>query len=134
MFTHLLNASAANVAQQVASFTEARHAILASNIANLDTPGYRVRDLSTETFQQRLQEVIDAQRHPASPGIRSYATDEAMQRVKDSMKSILYHDESNVGLEQQVTEVAKNQSMHNLAISIMRSQFQMLEVAVSERV
>ena len=134
MFTNLLNSSAAGVAEQVANFTEARHAILASNIANLDTPGYRVRDLSVQTFEESLKEVVDAKRHSHSPGVRSYASDEAMQRVKDSMKSILYHDESNVGLEQQVTEVAKNQYMHNLAISIMRSQFQMLDVAISERV
>ena len=134
MFTQLLNSSAATVAEQVANFTEARHAILASNIANLDTPGYRVRDLSVQTFEESLKEAVDAQRHPISPGVRSYQADEAMQRVKDSMKSILYHDDSNVGLEQQVTEVTKNQYMHNLAISIMRSQFQMLEVAVSERV
>jgi len=134
MFTDLINSPTTTVLEQVANFAEARHAILASNIANLDTPGYRVRDLSTETFQQRLKEVIEAHRHPVSPGISSYATDEAMSRVRDSMQSILYHDESNVGLEQQVTEIAKNQYMHNLAISIMRSQFRMLEVAVSERV
>ncbi len=134
MFTQLINSSATNVAEQVANFTESRHAILASNIANLDTPGYRVRDLSVQTFQESLKEAVEAQRHPVSPGIRNYEVNEAMRRVKDSMKSILYHDESNVGLEQQVTEVAKNQYMHNLAISVMRSQFQMLEVAVSERV
>ena len=134
MFTQLLNSSATTIAEQVASFTESRHAILASNIANLDTPGYRVRDLSVQTFQESLKEAIEVQRHPISPGVQRYATDEAMQRVNDSMKSILYHDESDVGIEQQVTEVTKNQYMHNLAISIMRSQFQMLEVAVSERV
>jgi flagellar basal-body rod protein FlgB len=134
MFTQLLNSPATTMAEQVANFSEARHAILASNIANLDTPGYRVRDLSVETFQESLKQVVEARQHPVSPGIRSYASDEAMQRVKESMQSILYHDESNVGLEQQVTEVAKNQHMHNLAVSIMRSQFAMLEVAVSERV
>ena len=37
--------------QEVASFAEARHHVLAGNIANVDTPGYRVRDLSPETFR-----------------------------------------------------------------------------------
>ena len=134
MFTQLLNTTTTSVLEQVANFAETRHSILAGNVANLDTPGYRVRDLSVETFQQRLREAIEADRHPPSPGIRGYATDEAMRRVRDSMQSILYHDQSNVGLEQQVTEIAKNQYMHNLAISIMRNQFRMLEVAVSERV
>jgi flagellar basal-body rod protein FlgB len=57
-----------------------------------------------------------------------------MRYVRDSLKSILYHDDSNVGMEQQVLEISKNHFMHNLAISIMSSQFRMLESAISERV
>jgi flagellar basal-body rod protein FlgB len=134
VFNQLLNTTTTSAIEQVASFTETRHSILAGNVANLDTPGYRVRDLSVEVFQQRLREAIEADRSPPSPGVRGYARDEAMRRVRDSMQSILQHDQSNVGLEQQVTEIAKNQYMHNLAISIMRNQFQMLETAISERV
>lgn len=134
MFTHMLNMPTSTVLENVVNFTEARHPILASNIANLDTPGYRVRDLSVETFQDRLREAVEAKHHPPSPGLGDYASDEAMRGVRESMKSILYHDESDVGLEQQVTELTKNQMMHNLAISIMRSQFQLLEVAITERV
>ena len=39
------------VLEQVVNFTEARHGVLAGNIANLDTPGYKTRDLSPELFQ-----------------------------------------------------------------------------------
>ena len=134
MFASLLDTSTTTLLEQVINFTEARHPILAGNIANMDTPGYRVRDLSVETFEQRLKEVVEAERQSPSPGFGDYTADQAMRRVRDSMKSILYHDDSNVGIEQQVTEIAKNQFMHNLAISIMRSQFEMLEVAISERV
>lgn len=134
MFASLLDTSTTTLLEQVINFTEARHPILAGNIANMDTPGYRVRDLSVETFEQRLKEVVEAERQSPSPGFGDYTTDQAMRRVRDSMKSILYHDDSNVGIEQQVTEIAKNQFMHNLAISIIRSQFEMLEVAISERV
>ena len=44
--------------QEVCGFPQARHHVLAGNIANVDTPGYRVRDLSVETFQERLKEAI----------------------------------------------------------------------------
>ena len=44
------------ILQEVASFAQARHHVLAGNIANVDTPGYRVRDLSVDTFQERLKE------------------------------------------------------------------------------
>ena len=125
------------ILQEVISFAQARHEVLVGNVANLDTPGYQVRDLSVETFQQRLREAIDAQREAndeISPGEISKQRDRAITEVHDSMKTILFHDGSNVGIEQQVLEISKNQFMHNMAISIMTSQFRLLQTAISERV
>lgn len=122
---------------ELANFTEARHTLLAGNIANMDTPGYRVRDLSLETFQERLREAIEARRQdPASGSLGIAASDPggAMRRVRESLQGILYHDDSNVGLEQQVLEISRNHLMHNLAVSVMSSQFRLLQAAVAERV
>lgn len=57
-----------------------------------------------------------------------------MRKVRESLKSIELLDGSDVGIEQQITEVAKNQQLHNLTLSIMTSQFRLLQTAVSERV
>ena len=56
-----------------------------------------------------------------------------MREVRDALKSIQFLDGSDVGIEQQVTEVAKNQFLHNLSVSIMSSQFRLLQTAISER-
>ena len=53
--------------------------------------------------------------------------------VKDSLNSILRHDDANVSMEQQIAELSKNQMQHNLAVNILASQFRMLQAAVSER-
>ena len=123
-----------SILEQVVAFTEARHEVLAGNIANLDTPGYQVRDLSVENFQEKLRAAIEAQKMPRSENEMAHPADTAMQEVSDSMKHITFHDGSNVGVEQQVAEITKNQFMHNLAISILGSQYRMLESAISERV
>ena len=125
------------VLEEVVNFSQARHNVLVGNVANLDTPGYQVRDLSVETFQERLREAIEARRaqqESSSSGILRPDPDEAMQRVRDSLTGILRHDDSNVGIEQQVLEISKNQFLHNVAISIMGSQFRLLQAAISERV
>ncbi|RMF44940.1 MAG: flagellar basal body rod protein FlgB, partial [Planctomycetota bacterium] len=36
--------------------------------------------------------------------------------------------------EEQVAEISKNQAMHDLAIALMRSQFQTLNIAIRESV
>jgi len=127
------------VLEEVAKFAQARHAVLAGNLANLDTPGYRVRDLSLEDFQGRLREAIEQRRGPPpfqSPGHVHEEPAEAryLAQVAENAKTILYHDGSNVSLEQQVTAMARNQMQHNLALAIISHQFRQLQAAVSERV
>ena len=136
MISGIFDSTTIPVLQEAMQFAEARHEVLAGNIANLDTPGYRVRDLSVEEFQARLKEALEAREEvdePWSPGMTSRPGD-PMNRVRESLKSILYHDDSNVGIEQQVTEMSKNQFLHNVAISVMSSQFRLLQTAISERV
>ena len=149
MLSSLLNSSSIPVLEQVVNFTEARHGVLAGNVANLDTPGYKTRDLSPALFQERLKEAIDTRKQPIAPTYdsRSFGMSStesvhrreanelaAFRKVKDSMKSILRHDGDDVSMEQQVNEIVKNQQQHNLAINIMSAQFRLLKTAITERV
>lgn len=137
MFDNLVRSTTVPVLEQVISFSQARHNVLAGNIANLDTPGYQMRDISVDDFQSRLKEAITASRQPAasgSPGEMGVSTGNNLAEVAENSPTILRHDGVNVGLEQQVTDLVKNQIQHNLALSIMTSQFRLLNVAISERV
>jgi len=136
MLSSMFQSTTIPMLQEVVGFAQARHNVLAGNIANLDTPGYKVRDLSQEEFQERLQSVIDQRRNPPihrSPGEMMEEPASTFAEASKNPRTILYHDKSNVGIEYQVTEMVKNQMQHNLALSIMRSQFQLLQAAVSER-
>lgn len=143
----MFDSTAIPVLQQVVDFTEARHGVLAGNIANLDTPGYKTRDLSPELFQESLKEALASRaterassrsRYESNPNGSTLTNEtirhDAFGKVKDSFRSVLRHDEADVSIESQVTEIAKNQSQHNLALSIMISQFRLLEAAITERV
>lgn len=140
MLTSLFDSTTIPVLEHVVDFTEARHGVLAGNIANIDTPGYRTRDLSPEMFRERLQKAIETRHAPHSPGYDTASSYSATQKsldpfeeVDDSLKGILYHDESDVSLEREVTEITKNQMEHDLAVSIMAAQFRLLRAAITER-
>ena len=139
MFPELFQSTTIPILEQVANFAQSRHTVLAGNIANLDTPDYRVRDLSVGEFQARLKKAIEARHQPigrrrrVSPGELAYRREETIAKAAENPKTILYHDKSNVGLEFQVTEMIKNQMQHNLALTIIRQQFRLLEAAVSGR-
>ena len=150
MLSSLFQSSTIPVLEQVVNFTEARHGVLAGNIANLDTPGYKTRDISPQMFQERLREAIQVKNEPEiSPTMLGDVADmtpgekierqearqlAAFDKVKDSLKGILRHDGVNVSMEEQVNEMTKNQQQHNLAIGIMTAQFRLLRAVITERV
>lgn len=136
MWDSWLNASTLPALEQSAAFAQKRHMLLAGNIANLDVPGYQTRDLSVDDFQSALREAVDVQTSPRSSLSQRSApsAQEAHEQVRDVGKQILYHDGSDVSLEEQVTEISKNQSLHNMSIALMRSQMQTLEAAIRESV
>lgn len=138
MINSLFNNTTIPVLQEVLSFSEARHNVLAGNVANADTPGYRVRDLNMDTFQTRLREALarrSTRDTTLSPGEQSVLPpDDEMREVRESLKNIEFLDGSDVAMEQQAAEVAKNQYLHNLTVSIMTNQFRLLQAAISERV
>lgn len=122
--------------EQTAMFAERRHQVLAGNVANMDTPGYRVQDLAVNEFEQALKSAIEVQQNPQTNGHRSpgMINHDPFNKPRLAMEKLVYHDGSDVNLERQVSEISKNQSMHSLAIAIMRSQFSTLNSAISERV
>jgi flagellar basal-body rod protein FlgB len=126
---------------EVLNFAQARHGVLAGNIANVNTPGYRTRDLSQTVFQEKLKEAISLARtpqsqpaEPLSPGLARSEEGDPLREVRSSLENILYHDDTNIDLEKQVAEISKNQLLHNFALTVMTDQFALLESAISERV
>lgn len=150
MMSSMFNASTLPLLEQVVNFTEARHGVLAGNIANLDTPGYRTRDLSSEAFQGRLEKAIEERQRPASrapypgapasPPLMSTSSastprqhENEIAAISDDFHGMLRHDENNSSMEEQISEITKNQQVHNMALSLMTAQFRLLRAAITER-
>jgi len=148
MVPSLLQPGVTRALEETVAFSERRHAVLAGNLANMDTPGYQVRDLSVDDFQTSLKSMLAAQRAPArtaSPGDSEprlaglgasghLAQEQAVQEVRDASTQIVYHDGSNDNLETQITEIAKNQTQHATAIALLKSQYRALQTAISGNV
>ena len=53
--------------------------------------------------------------------------------VAATAHTLVYHDGTNMDIEQQASELAKNTMEYNLALSLMTSQFHTFEAVISER-
>jgi flagellar basal-body rod protein FlgB len=136
--------------EQVANFAESRHTVLAGNLANIDTPGYHTRDLSPQKFQARLIEAITARNKGdqaasmgptgmgpggISPGAgASFANSfDPVAHVGTAIDGMLYHDDNNRGLEQEVAAMTDNETQHSMALALLASQLKLIEAAVTEK-
>lgn len=133
MISNLFSSTTIPVLEQVVNFAQMRHQVLAGNIANLDTPGYRTRDLSADAFQANLRRALETRDERAASFAPPDTALNPFAPVKAGMEGILRHDDDNVGLEQQLMEIAKNEMQHNLAMTIMNNQLQLIGAAISER-
>lgn len=119
--------------EQVMNFASRRHDLLAGNIANFDTPGYQARDLSVDEFDTKLKEALDEKRAGGLAADDGSLPDADFSEVHNTMDTIMFHDQSNVSMEHQVTEMAKNKHRYTTALTIMVNQFKLLQAAISER-
>lgn len=91
----------------------ARQKVVASNIANADTPGYKTKDLN---FQSDLQAALAGGIPPAA--------EVGGLPVKN--------DGNDVSLDREARLLAENSLRFNLASSLIRSQIQSIKYAISE--
>ena len=140
---HVTDRGPLPVLEKVAAFTEARHQVLAENIANIDTPFYRAKQLDSKAFQAKLAEAIEerCQRGPDArlqlKGTLQFQVDErGMLRVTPTLKpteNILFHDGTNAMIERQMAALAENTLMHQVAVELMQQRFMSLRKAIVGR-
>lgn len=123
----MLNNGSEPFLEQTLRFTAARHKLIAQNVVNISTPGYKQQDLSVSQFQKMLAERGE-QAESAGPGGTSF--DDIGVEAEDAHHGILFHDGQTRSMEQLMSDQAKNALMHNLAIELLRDQFQLMESAL----
>jgi flagellar basal-body rod protein FlgB len=112
-------------------FTGARHGVLAENIVNSTTPGYRQKDLSLPAFQKALTRRI-AQREKSPPG--SVGFDDLSGQIKNPKAGILFHDRNNRSMESLMSDFSSNALKHNMYTEMLRKQYDTVEMVLKDHV
>lgn len=144
MLGTMFSKGAIPVLERVLSFTEQRHSVIVSNIANVNTPGYRARDLNMSAFKSSLRDAIDRRREEnprrffmrgsrdIMVGFRGRVRGRALLRHGHE-SDILRHDKNDVSLEREMVALAKNTAKHNGAANLLAKKYSMLEAAIRLR-
>jgi flagellar basal-body rod protein FlgB len=108
----------ASSAEHYMNLLSAREKLIASNIANADTPGYRTRDIDFEAEYRRAL-------HQGSPAAQPSATvDVPGLRLKN--------DGNNVSLDREMRMLSETALRFNIATNFARSEMRQIRLAIDD--
>lgn len=112
--------------QAALGFHRERHAVLAGNVANLDTPGYRPVDLLRETTEAGAPMAVTDAQHMAAPGGGTYVT------AFDDGGALTGSDGNAVSLEREMSKIDANRTRYSTVSELVSRKMAMLRYAAGD--
>ena len=103
----------------------ARYKLVAANLANIDTPGYRTRDLDFRAELERASQESFA----GENGLLSTAAFTPMARQVRGL--VERPDGNNVSVERESLLLAEAQMKFNLGVQLLKDQFHTISLAIN---
>lgn len=131
------------VLERAIAFTEKRQTVLAHNLANVDTVGYKAKDLDQESFESLLQDAVEERNamHPREFSMKS-GRNISINQLNGSVEfdiyepkdeSFLRHDGNNFSYESELTKIVKNGIAHRAYTKFLKGSFDGLTKAITGR-
>ena len=144
MFGDLTNSGAIPTLAAAMRFAGQRQKLIAHNIANISTPNFIEKDVSVSDFQSSLARAVEERRTATGGGSGTLPlenTDEVQVDSTGAMTlnpetptgGILFHDKNNRDLERLMQQSVENAAFYRMNIDLLRTRFEMLKVAVTQR-
>lgn len=142
-FDRLVNSGSTPALEKMLAFTQARQRMLAENIANIDNPHYRAKQLDAKQFQEQLRTAMATRKETNALDLELSGSDEVTLGSRGELvvtpsevpaENILFHDDTNARIERQMAMMAENTMMHQATTELLRGRFDGLMKAIRGRI
>jgi len=113
------------VLEGLLNIANVRHGIIAANIANVDTPSYRTKDIR---FEMNLREEVIALKVTDERHIRN--TEPAVSKEIIGEETQPWLDENNVELDMEVAKMTENAMLYQAGVNMLSSKIKMFKNAL----
>lgn len=117
-----------DLAEQRLAWADKRQAVLAQNIANLDTPNWQSKDVAP--FAQALASVAAPQLAQTDPGHLAGTLDPAQQSLLTPSPEARAPDGNAVSLDEQLTKVADTATAQEIATTLYKKYMGLFSLAL----
>lgn len=113
-----------NLLSGMLDYRAKRHRVIASNVANLDTPGFKPSELSFKAELNRAEPLRTTQTHAGHIPLRRNAPDAGRYELTVS--------DRNVQLDKEMANLAENHLMYNTTVEMLARKFRGLHTVLKE--
>lgn len=107
------------------NYSVAKDKVIANNIANVDTPNYKAKDVSFKTaLEGKLQAKATHPKHIP------FETDHNDFHVLNKTGTIYNHNNNNVDIDKEMSELAKNQIHYQSLVDRLNGKFSDIQTVV----
>lgn len=110
-----------------------RNEIIANNIANVDTPGFKRSDV---LFEELLKSNLEQNRLKLSTTHKGHKSNLSLGSIEPKVyvqsDRVFRNDQNNVDIDKEMVELAKNTLSYNILAEQAQKKFQLLRTAINE--
>lgn len=114
--------------EKAITFSTTKQKVISNNIANVDTPNYKAQEVRfNQTLgneMQKLQALKTDHQHV------DFGTSSSSYRIMSRNNTSYQQNGNNVDIDQEMTELAKNQIQYNALIDRLSSKFNSLKTVI----
>lgn len=118
------------MASELAAHSAARQSVIAENIANADTPGYRARDIPG--FAEAMAEPTGFAPRATRPGHMSFAEEARFEPREQAALGAETPNGNSVALEDQMVRAAELRTNHDMALGVYRKTMDILRDGIGK--
>lgn len=126
--------------EQAIQVATIKHNAISSNIANVDTPNYKSKEVY---FQSELNSALGSLKKEESletkrthekhiPFQKLSASISLPIQIKERANTLVNHNGNNVDIDYEMSQLAKNQLWYNALVDRMNGQFNSLKTVINE--
>lgn len=113
------------ILHKIVQAANTRQKVIASNIANADTPGYKAKDVKFDSFLKNEMKLLTTDRKHISRKNGGKISGEVITE-----NNLSWGDGNNVELNTEVAKMTENSLRHDTAIRILNSKIRMYKTAI----
>ena len=118
--------STVDTLQAALTYHRERHTVLAGNVANLDTPGFRPADLQRRPADDPGAMAVTHEGHMAPPGTTDFVTS------FDDGGALQGQDGNAVSLERELSKIDANRARYSTSAELVSRRLAMLRYAAGD--